>query len=415
MFLARVFSWLTKKRHRPTNNLVPRRTRLGIEMLEGRLTPSTLVVDNNLNDHALYTTIQEAVNAAHANDTIVVEPGTYSGQVVIGAGLSHLTLTSAPCSSDPTIQAPSTLTGLGILVEVSGSTHVTINDFNIVGNNSTEYGIRVDNGGSAIISNNNISNILGGNGAGIVVGESLYSTTGSAVVINNQVSNYVKAGIVVDNTGSSAAIAGNTVAGVGTTGAQVQYGIQVSFGASADVECNDVSGNSVSTGSADSAGILVFQAACDVSVQGNCVHDNEFGVFVVSTNGVEVAANSAFNNSNDGIQLLYSSNSCITFNISADNGGDGISVYGNPGAANNNVIAFNIIADNTGNGVTLEDSNGDKVHDNLIFDNGGSGVYLNTTQGVKVAFNVIDHDDGTVAISRTDASSTVIIGNLITN
>src|SRR5215468_10918767 len=66
-----------------------------LEALEDRLVPSTLTVDNKAGHAAsAFASIQAAVNAAQAGDTVLVTPGTYTEQVVIGAGKDNLTLTT---------------------------------------------------------------------------------------------------------------------------------------------------------------------------------------------------------------------------------------------------------------------------------------------------------------------------------
>jgi parallel beta-helix repeat protein len=386
------------------------RARLDLEMLEGRCTPSTLTVPSSQ-----YSTVQSAVNAAKSGDTILVEPGTYTGQIVITT--SKITLTTPSRQPNATLAAPATLTGDAAIIDIIGAKHVVINDFNIVGNTSTQFGIFVNNGGSATITNNSISNILGSGGAGIVVGRALQNTTGSAIVIGNSVSSYTIAGIVIDNTGSTGTVTCNTVTGLGnaadtSTLMVAQEGIQVSFGANAEVLDNFVTNNTTTAAEvgADSVGILLYQPGTCTFVESNIVTGNNFGVFVYYCNQVQVGGNVVYNNANDGIQLFETSNSSIEFNISAYNGGDGISDY----SGTNNLIVGNVIIGNSGNGVTLSGTSSDIVALNVIADNGGNGVSLDMTNGTAVAFNFIDNNDGTtsVQIACTDSSGNTIVRNI---
>ena len=333
------------------------RTRLRVEILEDRWTPATLNVGTGL----AYTTIQSAVNAAGAGDKIFVHPGTYAEQVTVQNG--DLTLTAT--GPGTTITAPPTLTGKQALIDVSGAIHVAISGFTIVGNANTQYGIKVENGAYAAITGNAILHIKGSNGAGIVVGKSSENTTGTAVITANLVSDYRAAGIVVDNKGSSATITYNTVAGIGPDPVIVQYGIQVSYGATAFVFGNTITGN-INSGNlgTQSAGVLVLLAGPNTRIDYNSVSKNQFGIFLYQTSKTEVAGNHSFANSMDGIQLADSSYNQVFGNQTDHNAGDGISVYGGDPYKNSdgtlipvgghNYIAANYSYNNVGNGFYVD-------------------------------------------------------------
>jgi parallel beta-helix repeat protein len=406
-----------------------RSVRLSVDLLEDRLTPSTLYVDTNTSN-SNYHSIQAAVNAANAGDTILVYPGTYTEQVTIGAGKDGLTLSTADGKPDATIQSP-TFAAPGspadvdaaYVVRITAAKGVTLNDFNINGGatTNTQIGVKVDFGASATITNNNVTNIVApqfsglGGGAGIDIGEG--ASNASGVVCSNTITGYGKSGIVVDGgssagTKSRAAVAYNTVVGLGQSASFAQYGIQISNGATAEVATNDVSGDVAAAFAADTSGILVFQAAHNVEIEGNYSHGNEFGIWVVSTDYTSVFGNTSAYNHDDGIQLLGANYGKVTYNTSAYNGGDGISVYGatiGTVSAANNTVANNLIVGNAGNGVTIQDASGTKVVDNCISGNGGSAVSITDSTGTKVKFSFVCNTDGSfdVEIDRTDACGNV--------
>lgn len=198
-----------------------------------------------------YTTVQAAVAAASAGDTILVCPGTYTEQVTITT--NGLTLQSVTPLAG-VIKAPGGMADPKAIVRVNGATGVTILDFTISGPgdsscDSLRYGVRVDGGGSATIDGNKIQDIhdspLGGcqSGIGVLVGRASEGETGSATITDNEIASYQKGGIVVSNAGSSAAITGNKVTGAGPTEIIGQNGIQVSSGATATVSGNEVRNN----------------------------------------------------------------------------------------------------------------------------------------------------------------------------
>ncbi len=202
------------------------------------------------------TTIQAAITAATAGDTINVASGTYTEQIIIdknlhlaGAG-SGLSIIQAPDTIDDLGDALATIImvrgGLGVEAEISG---FTVTGPGPTGCGSIRAGIVVRDGADAYIHNNRIQDIQDStfsgcqNGQGIWVGRKAWGTKGTATITNNVITGYQKGGIVVDNTGSSARIIGNTITGAGRTNVTAQNGIQISRGATGVIEGNIVSGH----------------------------------------------------------------------------------------------------------------------------------------------------------------------------
>lgn len=238
-----------------------------------------------------YTSIQAAVAAASPGDTITVAAGTYTEQVTVS---KSVTLQGAG-SGSTTIKAPAsltgdasgmkniiTVTGAGVTAEITG---FTISGPGPAGCGSINVGVMVRDGATLNIHDNTISNIrdepISGcqNGQGIWVGRAFAGTTGTATITNNVISGYQKGGIVVDNTGSSATITGNTVTGAGAVDFIAQNGIQVSRGATATVSGNTVTGHSYTPTGDIATGILLFKAGDATAVGSNTVNGNEVGLW----------------------------------------------------------------------------------------------------------------------------------------
>jgi parallel beta-helix repeat protein len=273
---------------------------------------------------AQYYSIQDAVNAASPGATIKVCAGTYTEQVTIPAGKDDLTLYSVP-DLQAIIHAPLAFVGHKAIVWVNGAQNATIRHFTIEGPgsggcDSIEEGVRVDNGGSALITDNHITNIhdtpFSGcqNGLGVRVGRNfdMPGTVGSATIVHNVIDNYQKGGIVVDGLlagppFSQAEVAYNQVQGVGPTPVIAQNGIQVSRGAIANVHNNTVSGNSYITvpplPPTTSVGILLFEdSSPNTQVSHNEVYANDEGIGLYTTTNTTISHNSAHDNlSGDGL------------------------------------------------------------------------------------------------------------------
>ena len=351
------------KRPQPRATFKPR-----IELLEGRVALSTLRVGAA----ETYHTIQAAVTAAHSNDTILVDPGTYQEQVTIGAGKNGLELESVkPLAA--VIQAPAVLTGDGAIVHDAGAKNIEIDGFTIqgpsAGSSGRLFGILIDHGGSATLTDNHITAIrndpLSGNqeGIGIQVGNNLENQSGSAVIEHNTIDDYQKGGIVVEHTDSAAEVEGNTVAGVGPTAVIAQNGIQISDGANAEVSGNRVSGN-VFTGASDMAtGILLFKPG-KVVVDHNTVFNNDAGVYALGAKDPVIDHNDISGNTSDGIDLDGTTGARLTFNYVTGNGNDGIALFN---TSTNNTIDHNHSTNNGNDGVFVElGSSGNRFTHNIL-------------------------------------------------
>ncbi len=167
----------------------------------------------------------------------------------------------------------------------------------------------------------------------------IFTDGASGKITGNEISGNHRAGIVVRGIGSTAQVRDNTVTGSGPIGSGwAENGIQVSYGATAQVMNNSVSDHWW-LGGAASSGILVFESD-NVIVRGNELHGNEAPVGIESWGGfVDPDATSA----ND--------NQVVGNNITVNEGGsDGVSViafavYGDANADNNRVVNNTIVGD----------------------------------------------------------------------
>ena len=289
-----------------------------------------LTVDDNGLDcpNAQFTSIQAAVSAATPGAMIKVCRGTYTEQVTIPAGKDRLTLFSVP-DLQAVIKAPIAMADPKAIVRVNGAQNITIRHFTITGPgsggcDSIRYGVRVDDGGSALITDNHITKIrdllLSGcqNGVGVLIGRNFECTFGFGTVVHNLIDDYQKGGVVVDGqlpdrpdcggggvlaptTGpppvSNAEVAYNEIDGAGPTAVLAQNGIQVSRGAIANVHHNVVKDNIYSPATTTGEGILVYQdSSAQTTVNHNDVYNNTDGIGLYTTSNIEVGWNHSHDN-----------------------------------------------------------------------------------------------------------------------
>ncbi|GAC1665595.1 MAG: hypothetical protein NVS9B9_26700 [Ktedonobacteraceae bacterium] len=177
---------------------------------------------------------------------------------------------------------------------VNGATIHGANYFGIVVNGDV-------NNVSVDVQNSNIHDIgenpLNGTQHGVAVYYRDFGTGSTAGKIwNNTIYNYQKGGIVTNGTGTTVDIKGNTVTGQGPVAYIAQNGIQIGYGASAQVIGNTVTGNSYTGSSTVSGGIIVVggpgyglcvgTTPCAYTtgtiIDENTVTNNDVGVFLTN-------------------------------------------------------------------------------------------------------------------------------------
>jgi hypothetical protein len=205
-----------------------------------------------------------------------------------------INLTAALINPPGTLTGDVNATGCNIGVYYTSGTF-TVDHADIYGANY--YGI-VNNGANVDIEKSTVSDIGDTPIDGAEHGVAIYFLTGSSSkgsIIGNYIWSYQKAGIVVNGNAASTTISENTVIGIGPRDFIAQNGIQVGFGATAQVEANVVKGNAY-TGSGDftAGGIVLVGGACyaagapattNVEVDQNLLAQNDIGIWFSNLDG----------------------------------------------------------------------------------------------------------------------------------
>jgi hypothetical protein len=251
--------------------------------------------------------IQDAINAAHDGDTIVVAAGTYVEQLNI---TKNITLLGAGIDNT-IIQAPGVLAsdanfGLRDIIDVGAPTPITVimSGFTVSGPGpgvgSIDYGLFDFGGAHVIVSNDRFTHVrdnpLSGDQLGVAVrvGAAYLDENGTANIVNSLFDDYQKGAIVVSNVGSFANIFQNTISGVGPTPLIAQNGVQISSGATAFIRRNVITGNAYTgvfggpdpLNDTQSCGILLFEAGSGVIIDGNRIANNDIGIYNLADNTV---------------------------------------------------------------------------------------------------------------------------------
>ena len=379
-----------------------------------------------------FATIQQAVNAAHAGDTILIAPGTYTEQVSVvgknnltieGIGPAGSVILDAPATSNlQSVTTPSTPEftpeSVAGLITVSNATGVTIQGLTInglhtdVSPNSTDYaGVAFVNGSGTVdhvdITGIRDTNPLFGLQRGFGI-EAVNGTAGQTITVtNSSIEDFQKGGIVSDNV--NVEINHDTFTGVGATSLIAQNAIQVSD-ASGDISNNNFAGVGYIPTTDDSTDILFFHDQ-------NLTIDNNIINGALDGNGNPV--------SDIGIAGLNSSNVTINGNqisnvqeaiLGQEDANFGGGVFAPPWSiGNSNVIikatqqgldfevastdtqSFNIVGTSSGNDLFVGGAGND------TFTSGGSG---NDT----FVYNVANHGTQT-SIGGTGIDTEIVNGS----
>nr|CBH38693.1 hypothetical secreted protein [uncultured archaeon] len=314
-----------------------------------------------------FSGIQETINNASTDDTIIVHSCVYYEKVYVNKSV--------------------TLKGIGYpVVDANGSgSAITLNADGITleGFNATNSGSMWECAGIRVISSNN-------------------------TITGNNVCNNGWNGISVDSS-SNNSITGNNVSNNNGDGIGIS-----------DSSNNTITGNIVSNNS--NVGIWLSSFVLfpfNNTITGNNVHNNYGGIYLSRSSNNSITGNNVGDNNDDGISLSRSSNNSITSNTFVN---DGLSVDDS---------YQNTVEGNTVNGkplVYLEDASDYTVEDagqvilvnctnitveNLDLANTSVGVALWNTEDSKVLNNTVSNNGNGISISRSRNNS--ITGNKVNN
>ena len=341
------------------------------------------------NFNASSTPIQDALDTAIEEDTIIVKDGTYDENVVVG--VANLTIqsengpasciVSASTSVEPVFNVTASYVNItGFTIQNATGTDsagIYLNGTgycNITGNNVTNnyYGIYLHSSSNNTLTNNSAYN---NTQAGIYLSSSNDTITGNNVTLNGD-------GIYLD-TATNMLLEGNTV--TSNTGGELGDGIRAAG------VCNDtvIRGNNISY---NNFGIDLFGGDfVNFTIANNTVSDNPSGgIWMGNMDNSTVEGNEVAGATGDpgiGIVLVLSDSNNLTDNT-AYNNAQGI--YLGLSSSNNNISSNNASANDYG--IWLESSSGNTIYNNYFnntnnaWDDGNNIWNITKTAGT----NIID-------------------------
>ena len=277
-------------------------------------------------------------------------------------------------------------------------------------------GVKIGAGFAGTVSGDHIENLFNDTGLQSGFGVEVY---GSGTIEGNRIDSYLKGGILVDGSGASARIDGNSITGVGSSAALAQNGIQISNGAQAYVSNNTITGNVYASTAASvytATGILVIDDQASVVLSNNDVEHNDVGALLEgsgtgntpNTTNVSVIGNDfSHNGISGGLIVEDVSNTTIAGNVVDHNGADGIyvsdstnvTIAGNEASENSNAGSFanqGTDVQGLGNGIVVIGGSGNTLLGNFTSQNAVNGIVLVGTTGNTLAYNLSSGNGGMV-------------------
>jgi parallel beta-helix repeat protein len=360
----------------------------GLSALVGKVeaSPATIYVPDN------YPTIQAAVDAAVAGDTITVRGGIYQEHVTLYKSLILETDEGA------------TIDGGGSLSTVTITADgCTVSGFNITGSGShpnENAGVRIDSNANNVSGNT----IWGNKGDGVLLDG--YDN----VITNNSMSENGGNGLYMSwahgNTIEGNTISGNSNYGLYLDGHDnilrdnVMSGNGRDFAVSS-AEYNDVNiSNTVDgrpiyylvgvedevIGSASNAGYVLAVDSQNITIRDLALANNDRGVWLHGCYGCLVDNVTAQDNDH-GIYLQECSY-CTMQNCTISGNGQGVYLSSSIGS----VITGNIIQTSEGTGIALDGSDGNVLIGNIVRDN-QSGISLQSSYDCRIEHNLVTQSD----------------------
>ena len=240
------------------------------------------------------TSIQSAVDASGANDTVKVCSGSYTELVTISGSRDGLTLTSVTSHGATIKGATSTTYDTITLMTITSVDDVTISGFSIRPRRANDAslcdwanGIVATNAKGLSITGNQVTPI--GSGAFCGVADGIHASAGSTGTISDDsVTDYREEGIQLSGTGTDVSVDDNTVTfaqvGLDPSGGAA---IRVDTGAKGHIHGNTVNGPASGPGSPEmpAAGIEFHDSAAGSTIIGNTIARTAAGIDINGASG----------------------------------------------------------------------------------------------------------------------------------
>jgi len=330
-----------------------------------------------------YTTIQSAVTAANASDTIIVRDGTYTENIDIN---KRLTIRSENGSENCIVQA------VGEHIFNVTADNVNITGFTIEGD-SNHCGVRIKDVNNCNISNNIVSGNyqgiwLSNSSQNIILNNTAFSNTNCGIVLrmgstyNQIIKNNASNNLNYHGIGLWTSSDDNTIAN-NTANSNIRWGIYLTSSSGNTITNNDCAYNGFSGTSYD--GIGLESSDDNTILNNNCSSNAWAGIFLGDYSSNNNVTYNTCSGNHEGIQLRDASYNVFTNNNVSDND---YGIYLEP-SSNNNTLTNNTASYNNMKGICLDYSDCNNIADNTVTSNNEDGIFLYESEHCTVINNLV--------------------------
>lgn len=322
--------------------------------------------------------IQEAINFAQENDSILIYKGNYSETLTID---KQLKISSISLNPEDVIINPDINPDISSrpVIHVT-SDNVEITGLTILGNNSEDQksGVFLDNANNSLIQNNIISNVQDG----LVLSNSFESS----IKNNTLLSNTLHGIYLINSTDND--LRNNLITGN-------KFGLYLNLSNQNTLANNNASNN-------ENYGIALRKSDAN-NLTNNQFFTNKYGLCLTVSHENIIVDNVAGNNKQSGFLLWISDSNNLKDNILIENKNSGIYIL----SSDSNILNRNSLSNNS-NGISIGDSSNNLVTNNTFSSNNEYGLFyfysnLNKNNTIKdnIFLNNEKGDDNLTSFSRS--------------
>lgn len=333
---------------------------------------NTITVDVNNGNNSDFSSIQEAINFAQENDSILIYKGNYSETLTID---KQLKIISASHNPEDVIINPEISSGPVIHITLD---NVEITGLTILGINSGNQtsGIYLDSVSNLLLQDNIISNVQDGillsvSSENSIKNNTLLSNNLHGIHLINSMNNDLRNNIITGN----------------------KFGLYLNLSNQNILIDNNASNN-------ENYGIALLDSNTNI-LTNNKFYMNEYGLCLTDSHENIITDNVARNNKQSGFLLWISGSNNLKDNVLIENENSGI--YLLP-SCSNNTFNRNILSNNV-NGISIEDSSSNFIINNTFSSNKEYGIFYpfsknNNAIKENIFSNNKKGDDNLTSISR---------------
>ncbi|MBS7791460.1 hypothetical protein KTR66_15770, partial [Roseococcus sp. SDR] len=397
-------------------------TLTGIEVIQDGSEPSQRFL---LVGHGGFASIQAAIDAAQAGDTIVVGEGNW-GSFTVGAHLTGLTIAGVnhATAGDEHGAGGSVINAYGSVVNATGVT-ITGLRFDVSGNQGAESSALRINAADATVENNVFYRtgaagsstwhhaIVVDNAAGVTIADNLFDQAAPGPFTSTQ-SNGWRNGVLASGTGTAdLSITGNTFQGGGTSALSL-----LALGAATEVAGNTVSGYGTFATIADPSINNPGSVFSDNAYTGPAANLGGNGTFLnaqagsggavtVDADDLAAAGNTSLVNGTSGFIIFNGGANVADDTLSGGAGNDALG-----GSGGNDVLTGDAGDDVLTGGAGNDTIDGGEGTDTAVYGNGG--VTVNLTTGTSSGAQGADSLSGIENVT-TGTGNDLVLGNRFSN